>query len=63
MMSAETCALCKEPVDPDIAIPLMIGKRRVYHPDCYQELDRRLREFWSLLTGPVEEFEAWLRTK
>ena len=41
-MPKEACALCKQEIDPDTAIPLTaLGKRRAYHPECYQELQRR----------------------
>jgi hypothetical protein len=61
-MPKEACAFCKQEVNPDTAIPLTVfGQRRAYHPECYEELQRRVTVFWSIMTGPEDDFEKWLK--
>jgi hypothetical protein len=65
-MAEDICPICKEAVHhlaPFIVLETM-GKRRVYHTEpCFRLLAKRIDSLWGLLTGPQEDFDAWLEDK
>jgi hypothetical protein len=62
-MREDICPICKEPVWhlDHFTVMEQFGKRRVYHTDpCFGILAKRINSLWGLLTGPQEDFDAWL---
>lgn len=57
------CLLCKRSMigDDSQAVMVFAGKKYHYHSECANVIHQRLAKLWDMLTGPEEEFEAWLR--
>lgn len=61
-MKEDICPICKHVVrhlEP-FATLTALGRTRVYHEECYWILLERLDSLWKILTGPKENFLAWL---
>jgi hypothetical protein len=55
-MGEFNCPMCGSIVqEPEFYSFEFLGKKRIYHRKCYEQLQRRLARLWDILIGPENE--------